>query len=86
MAGDPDEWAMRGEPDPAAVMLTHLLLLMLGVAMGAIGGVSFTLWWLSRGRALELACGSIFGAVAVFGFFWSLTIIAWAMGWSEHHA
>ena len=48
MKGDPDEWAMRcGEPDPAAVMLTHLLLLMLGVAMGAIGGVSFTLWWLS---------------------------------------
>ena len=25
----------------------------------------------------------MFGAGAVFGFFWSLTIIAWAMGWSE---
>ena len=47
MARDSDDFALRCEPDPAAVMLTHLLLLMLGVAMGAIGGVSFTLWWLS---------------------------------------
>jgi len=42
MASDPDDWAQRcGEPDPAAVMLTHLLLLMLGVAMGAIPGITF---------------------------------------------
>ena len=32
-------------------------------------------------RALELVFGAVFGAGAVFGFFWSLTIIAWAMGW-----
>lgn len=44
---DPDDFALRGEPDPAAVMLTHLLLGLLGLLIGAIGGVSFTLWWLS---------------------------------------
>ena len=47
MARDPDDWAQRcGEPDPAAVMLTHLLLLMLGVAMGAILGITFAVLWL----------------------------------------
>ncbi len=47
MASDPDDWAQRcGEPDPAAVMLTHLLLLMLGVAMGAILGITFAVLWL----------------------------------------
>ena len=47
MRGDPDDWAQRcGEPDPAAVMLTHLLLLMLGVAMGAILGITFAVLWL----------------------------------------
>ena len=47
MARDPDEWAMRCEPDPAAVLVTHLLLGLLGLLIGAIGGVSVTLWWLS---------------------------------------
>ena len=47
MRGDSDDWAQRcGEPDPAAVMLTHLLLLMLGVAMGAILGITFAVLWL----------------------------------------
>ncbi len=38
MRGDPDEWAMRCEPDPAAVMLTHLLLAVMGGAMGFVVG------------------------------------------------
>ena len=40
-------WLWRGEPDPGAVLVTHLLLGLLGMLLGAIGGVSFTLWWLS---------------------------------------
>lgn len=48
MRGDPDDWAQRcGEPDPAAVMLTHLLLGLLGMLLGAIGGVSIAVWWLT---------------------------------------
>lgn len=47
MRRDPDDFALRGEPDPAAVLVTHLLLGLLGLLIGAIGGVSFTLWWLS---------------------------------------
>ena len=39
MASDPDDWAQRcGEPDPAAVMLTHLLLAVMGGAMGFVVG------------------------------------------------
>ena len=44
MASDPDDWAMLRRAGPAAVMLTHLLLLMLGVAMGAILGITFAAW------------------------------------------
>ncbi len=46
MRRDPDDFALRGEPDPGAVMVTHLLLLMLGVAMGAILGITFAVLWL----------------------------------------
>ena len=39
MRRDPDDFALRGEPDPAAVLVTHLLLGLLGMLLGAIGGV-----------------------------------------------
>ncbi len=38
MRRDPDDFALRGEPDPAAVMLTHLLLAVMGGAMGFVVG------------------------------------------------
>lgn len=47
MTRDPDEWAMRCEPDPAAVMLTHLLLAAMGGAVGFVAGIAVTAWWLS---------------------------------------
>jgi len=48
MRGDSDDWAQRcGEPDPAAVMLTHLLLAAMGGAVGFVAGIAVTAWWLS---------------------------------------
>lgn len=46
MTRDPDDFAMRGEPDPGAVLVTHLLLLVLGGAMGLVAGITFAVWWL----------------------------------------
>lgn len=44
---DPDDFAMQAEPDPGAVLVTHLLLGLLGMLLGAIGGVSIAVWWLT---------------------------------------
>ena len=47
MARDSDDFALRCEPDPAAVMLTHLLLAAMGGAVGFVAGIAVTAWWLS---------------------------------------
>ena len=46
MRRDPDDFALRGEPDPGAVLVTHLLLLVLGGSIGLVAGIALTAWWL----------------------------------------
>lgn len=46
MRRDPDDFAMQAEPDPGAVLVTHLLLLVLGGSIGLVAGIALTAWWL----------------------------------------